>query len=84
VEVCLGATDGWMRFSGYTDVPAALMLRRCSSRRYVTDLRINTVEVSFSVGWTWTGLIIFLAALIASFVTCCVGELVNEHHDHQY
>lgn len=54
------------------------------SRRYVTDLRINTVEVSFSVGWTWTGLIIFLAALIASFVTCCVGELVNEHHDHQY
>lgn len=50
----------------------------------MTDLRINTVDVQFSVGWTWTGLIIFLVALVASFITCCIGELVNENHEHQY
>ena len=60
---------------------AVVLADGCS---YVTDLRINTVDVEFSVGWTWTGLIIFLVALIASFVLCCVGELVNEQHDHQY
>ena len=52
--------------------------------RYVTYTRINEVNVSFGVGWTWAGLITFLVGLVGSFVTCCVGEMTNDVHEHQF
>lgn len=84
-RVGAGAVVSWWIDSGVCAFGAAVLTATfVMSRRYVTDLRINTVDVEFSVGWTWTGLIIFLVALIASFITCCIGELVNENHEHQY